>query len=102
MHVRPNQLNPNAQLDAIYAAERAAAKRAAEGTRKKLFESASAVAGDADSEEDCVVRLGSREESREHAKEQNQRDSQRNRDSRKKQKAQTDAEESDGSISDWA
>jgi hypothetical protein len=98
MHVHPNQLNPNAQLDAIYAAERAAAKRAAEGTRRKLMESASAVAGAADSEEDCVVRLGSREGSGEPAQQQDQR----NQDGRKKQKQQSDAAETDGSISDWA
>jgi hypothetical protein len=98
MHIRPNQLNPNAQLDAIYAAERAAAKRTAEGTRRKLLESASGLAGDADSEEDCVVKLGSREESREQERQQDQR----NQDGRKKQKQQSDAEETDGSISDWA
>ena len=48
MHVHANQINPTAQSDALYAAERAAAKRAAESTRKKLLEFASDVAGEAE------------------------------------------------------
>jgi len=56
--------------DALYAAEKAAAKRAAESTREKLLEFASELAGEADSEEGCVVKLGAREESEEHAAEQ--------------------------------
>ncbi len=72
MHVHPNQINPNVQADALYAAERAAAKRAAEGTRKKLLEFASELAGEAESEEGCVVRLGAREEAEEQAKGRNQ------------------------------
>ena len=51
MHVHPNQINLNTQTDALYAAERAAAKRAAEGTRRKLLEFASELAGEAESEE---------------------------------------------------
>ncbi len=77
MHVHANQINPNTQLDALYAAERAAAKRAAESTRKKLLEFASELAGEADSEEACVVKLGAREESEGHAEERNPPDSQR-------------------------
>ena len=65
MHVHPNQINPNVQTDALYAAERAAAKRAAEGTRRKLLEFASELAGEAESEEGCVVKLGAREEAEE-------------------------------------
>jgi hypothetical protein len=38
MRVHPNQINPNAQLDAMYAAQKAAAKREAEATRKKLLQ----------------------------------------------------------------
>jgi hypothetical protein len=67
MHVHANQINPTAQSDALYAAERAAAKRAAESTRKKLLEFASDVAGEAESEEGCVVKLGTREEAEEQA-----------------------------------
>ena len=36
MHVHQNQINPNAQLDAMYTAQKAAAKREAERTRKAL------------------------------------------------------------------
>jgi hypothetical protein len=48
MRVHPNQVNPNAQLDSMYAAQKAAAKREAVRTRKKLNEFASALAGEAD------------------------------------------------------
>ena len=47
MHVHASQINPCTQTDALYAAERAAAKRAAERTRKKLLELASEVGGEA-------------------------------------------------------
>jgi hypothetical protein len=96
MHVHANQINPNTQLDALYAAEKAAAKRAAESTRKKLLEFASELAGEADSEEGCVVKLGAREESEEHTEEQNPQDK------RRKPKERADAEDADKSISDWA
>jgi hypothetical protein len=98
MHVRANPINPNAQLDALYAAEKAAAKRAAESTRKKLLEFALELAGEADSEEACVVELGAREEAEEQAAQQeNPRDQ-----SSKKSRQPWDAENADGSISDWA
>jgi hypothetical protein len=95
MHIHPNQINPNAQLDALYAAERAAAKREAANIRKKLFEFASELAGESDSEEACVVKLGAREESHDQAKEQKQA-------SRKKQKRQSDLDDADNALSDWA
>ncbi len=97
MHVHANQINASAQTDALYAAERAAAKRAAEGTRKKLLEFASEMAGEAESGEACVVRLGSREDSGEQAKQEDQQ----SEDKRKKAKT-GEAENSDSSISDWA
>jgi hypothetical protein len=103
MHVHANQVNPNAPADALYAAERAAAKRAAEGTRKKLLESASELAGEAESEEGCVVKLGAREEAEEQAKPQNQRDpDRRNPGRRKGRKEHLDGEDADNAISDWA
>jgi hypothetical protein len=97
VHVRANPINPNTHLDALYAAEKAAAKRAAESTRKKLLEFASELAGEADSEEACVVKLGAREEAQEQAQQQDPRDR-----SPKKPTQQEDAENADGSISDWA
>lgn len=95
MHIHPNQITPNAQLDALYAAGRAAAKREAANTRKKLLESASELAGDSDSEEACVVKLGAHEESQEKEKDQNQA-------SRTKPNYQPDSEDEDNVISDWA
>jgi hypothetical protein len=95
MHVHPNQINPNTQTDALYAAERAAAKREAERTRKKLLEFASELAGEDDSGDACVVRLGAREESQEQTRQQDQG-------SRKKQKERVDSEPADNTISDWA
>ena len=92
MHVHANQINPNTQLDALYAAEKAAAKRAAESTRKKLLEFASELAGEADSEEGCVVKLGAREES----EEQNQEGG------AKKPRGNAEEDDTDQSISDWA
>ncbi len=65
MHVRANQINPNAQLDALYSAQKAAAKRETARTRKKLSEFASELAGEAESGEACIVRLEGREESQE-------------------------------------
>ena len=38
MHIHPNQINANVQMDALYAAEKAAAKREVECTRRKLLE----------------------------------------------------------------
>jgi hypothetical protein len=95
MHVHPNQINPNTQLDALYAAEKAAAKREAANTRKKLIEFAAELAGESDSEEACVVKLGAHEEFKEQTKQQNQA-------SRKKQKQQSDSDDADNVISDWA
>jgi hypothetical protein len=98
MHIHANQINPNAQLDALYAAEKAAAKREAEGTRKKLLEFASELAGEGDSGDGCVVRLKAREESREQPK----RQSQEKPGGGTKQKRAADSRAADNPISDWA
>jgi hypothetical protein len=98
MHVHANQINPAAQTDALYAAERAAAKRAAESTRRKLLESASEVAGEVGPEEGCVVKLREREAADEQAQERNQQ----NQGGRKGQKEWADAHKADNAISDWA
>ncbi len=95
MRVHANQINPNAQLDALYAAEKAAATREAMRTRRKLVEFASELAGESGSGEACVVRLEAREGSQEQTKEHKQG-------SRKKQKERADSEHVDHSISDWA
>jgi hypothetical protein len=95
MHVHPNQPNPNLQMDALYAADKAAAKKEVERTRRKLLEFGSEITGEADSGEDCVVQLGAREEGQ-------KRQNQQSQPSRKKQKEQLDSAEADNSISDWA
>jgi len=95
VHIHPNQINANAQLDALYAADKAAAKREAERTRRKLLEFASELAGEADSGEDCIVQLGAHEEGQ---KQQKQNQASRNN----KQKSQVDSEDAGNSISDWA
>ena len=97
MHVRPNQINPYAQLDAMYAAQKAAAKREAERTRKKLLEFASALAGEADFEA-CIVKLGGREGP---AEESNRRSQPKPR-NRKEQEEDAVSEDAEISISDWA
>ncbi|MFZ0770083.1 MAG: hypothetical protein WCA49_18225 [Candidatus Sulfotelmatobacter sp.] len=95
MHIHPNQINANAQLDALYAADKAAAKREAERTRRKLLEFASELAGEAESGEDCIVQLGAHEEGQKRQNRQNQPN-------RRKRKEQVDTADEDNSISDWA
>lgn len=56
MHVHSNPTNLNAQIDAMYSAQKIAAKQEAERTRKKLTEFASKLAGEAASE-DFIVKL---------------------------------------------
>jgi len=100
MHIHASQINPNAQLDALYAAEKAAAKKETERTRKKLSEFASALAGEAG--EPCVVRVGTNEESGEHAKPPNQQTADRRKDESGSMAMRSDAEQANQSISDWA
>lgn len=97
MHIHLNQINANAQLDALYAADKAAAKREVERTRKKLLGFTSELAGETDSGEDCIVQLGPREEGH---KQQNQQNQARHRNP--KDKEQMDSEGAENSISDWA
>jgi hypothetical protein len=96
MHVHQNPINPNAQLDAMYAAQKAAAKREAERTRKKLSEFASEIAGEAEADA-CIVELREGEQS-EDAREPPDR--QRARDQRGQD--EKDSGNTESSISDWA
>jgi hypothetical protein len=93
MHVHANQINPNAQLDALYSAQKSEAKREAARTRKKLSEFASEVAGEAEAEA-CVVKL----ESSENQQERNRQ----NKPGRGKEQKQRLAAEESANISDWA
>ncbi|MFY9743730.1 MAG: hypothetical protein WA252_19615 [Candidatus Sulfotelmatobacter sp.] len=96
MHVHQNQMDPTAQLDAAYAAQKAAANREAERTRKKLTELASELEGASDAEA-WVVSLGPREESDGGTKRQTYPRE------RKPAKRQAPAAEgAENSISDWA
>jgi hypothetical protein len=96
MHVHANQTNPNIQLNTLYAAEKAEAKRERERTRKKLMEFASVLSGEA--EEACVVKLGAHDGSEEQAK-QDQPGENR---SRKKRGEEVSSGAGEASISDWA
>jgi hypothetical protein len=95
MHIHPNQINPNTQLDALYASQRAAAKREAANTRKKLLEFAEST-GESDSEEACVVTLEAREESQGQPKKKPQAGRKKN------DERQSDTDDADNVISDWA
>jgi hypothetical protein len=95
MHVHASQFDPNAQMNAIYAAK-AEAEMAAARTRRKLISSASALANDVDGETDCVVRLSGEDAQREQSKQQ---DTQSESGSQK-QNTRTDPEGS--AFSDWA
>ena len=94
MHIRPSQINPNIQLDAMYAAEKAAAKR----TRKKLMEFASKLAGESESGEASIVEIEAREESREESSQQERQDTV----DAQKPKHETDSHDAERSLSDWA
>jgi hypothetical protein len=96
MHIHPNQINPNLQQDALYAAEKAAAKEQAERTRRKLMEFASEISGEVASE-DCIVNLGEKDEGQEPEGRQKQKHASRN-----KSKEHVESEEAEGFVSDWA
>jgi hypothetical protein len=72
MHVRNIQFDPNIQMNALYAAARAEAKREAERTRKKLRNFASALAGEYSDGTDCVVKLSRDDAAQGQANRQNQ------------------------------
>jgi hypothetical protein len=97
VHIRPSQINPNIQLDAMYAAEKAALKQEVERTRKKLMKAASKLAGESEPGEASIVEIGAREESQEEA-------GRRDRHTVDPQKAKDEANSHDveRSLSDWA
>jgi len=99
MHIRPSQINSNAQLDALYAAEKAAAKAQAARTRKKLLEFASELAGEAASGGAYVVQVESHEQPQDHSQQEADR---RNRTGREKQKGPAALGDEGHSVSDWA
>lgn len=62
MRIHASQINLNAEVFASHAVARAEAKASAELTRKKLLSFASALAGEVEDSEDCVVKLRGRGE----------------------------------------
>jgi hypothetical protein len=98
VHIRPSLVNSNLQLEAMYAAEKAAAKREVERTRKKLMDFASKLAGETESGEASIVEIGAREESREGSSQQEQQDTV----DPQKQKDETDSHDVKRDLSDWA
>ena len=91
MHVHGHQMNPAFAMNTVYAAQQAQAKQRAEATRKKLFESASLIAGES---EDCIVTIGERQGDGDHQ----ERNSQRND---AKPECAKDGDEVQ-QVSDWA
>ena len=91
MHIHANQFDPNIQLSALYATE---AKKEAERTRKKLLDSASSLAAEAD----CVVELSGDDPSQQQADSQDKQ----NHGGQKKQSEEASSENAEGPFSDWA
>jgi hypothetical protein len=75
-----------------------AAKQRAENVRKKLLESSSKLASEDGTEEDCVVKLGAREQSEDQTDQENQQ----KQGGRKNQEESANSEGANRSISDWA
>lgn len=93
-----NQVNPYVQLDASYAAQKAAAKQEAANIRKKLTEFASILTGESGSSEAGITKLHSREESQEQTAQQNPQ----KQGSREKQTQAPESGEAENSVSEWA
>ena len=90
MHIHGNRMNPNLDLNAAYAAQQAQAKREAEATQKKLFDSAIKLAAET---EGCVVNVAARQENSERQSKQK---------NRPEEKRTNDGEQENvGHISDW-
>jgi hypothetical protein len=95
MHVHGNQFDPNIQLYSLSAAARAEAKKAAERTRKKLLNAASALEGEFDDAGDCVVSLSEDSASGEQGNRQYHG-------GQKKHEDHANSEIVDDPFSDWA
>ena len=102
MHVHSNLTNPMAQLDAAYAAQRAAGKQEAARTRKKLLEFASELSGEADSGESCVVKLEAPEDGQQEPHRRNYTNRHSGEEQRKEQAGRGGQGRSESAVSDWA
>lgn len=94
-HVHGNPFDLNAQTYSLSAAAKAEAKIAAERTRNKLLNFASALAGEYDEAVDCVVSLGG-------AGEQDHPHDGQHQGGQEKHDQQADSESADDLFSDWA
>jgi hypothetical protein len=96
MHIHASQLNLNAELYAAQSAARADARMAAEFTRKKLRDFASALAGEAGEDDYYVLALGASGEQQDHS---NRRDEQ---EESRQNGQQTQPDSPDDPFSGWA
>jgi hypothetical protein len=74
MHAHNIQFDPTFQVNPLYAAARVEAKKEAERTRKKLRNFASALEGECNDGEDCVLELSEDDASQGQTSRQNQGD----------------------------
>jgi len=95
MHAHNIQFDPIFQVNALYAAARAEAKKEAERTRKKLRNFASALAGEYNDGEDCVVKLSEDYASQGQTNQQNQG-------GQKEQKEEANSQGTGNPASYWA
>jgi hypothetical protein len=95
VHIHANQINPNAQLNAVYDLQKVAAKQETDRVRKKLLNSASETEADADSH---VASVSPRAESPGRTDPHDQQSHGGGR----VHEEQAGAEEAGDSISDWA
>jgi hypothetical protein len=89
MHPRRIQFDPNAELNALYAAARAEAKKEAERTRKKLRTFAMALASEYSDEGACVVSLAGDDSPQHQPNRQSQDDGKQQSDAAKSESAGT-------------
>jgi hypothetical protein len=99
MHIHASQINPNAQLNAVYDLQKLAAKRETDRVRKKLLNCATDIEAESDS---FVARVGAQEESEEQPKDQPDPQDQPARGGEHGREGQAGAEETNDSISGWA
>jgi hypothetical protein len=91
MHIHKMQTNLASELNVLNAMQQAQAKQRAEATRRKLFEAASEIAGEA---EDFIVTLGKHQEGDSRQQEQT-------RQKNEKTKPQPPEEAKEPHVSDW-
>jgi hypothetical protein len=95
MHIHPTQVNQSTEMNSTYVAERAAAQREVENTRKKLL----SMGYEPDSEleaEACVVELAAATEPRQPRPRPGPREG------RKPARNNSEPESAGNAVSDWA